>query len=460
MKKSMTQDILDFGEGLEKLCHWAVSCEWSDIPDPIKQRAIMLLCDDISAMLAGSLEPEVTKFRETALARTSLGQSVIFAAGLPKADRMMAAAANALAGNWCELDGGFRKTVCHAGICTLPALLAEGQAQSLSFAQLLRCVVLAYELVTRIALTFKFETMKVHSHAMWSSMGSAASVVLARNGSAQELMGALTAAATTTPMGPRGHLMEGVLVRNAWASAGAVHGFLSADWSACGITGSVTSIPSVFRDILGAQMHPEALTTQLGQEWSLSSGYHKIYACCQHGHASIEALLTMLNSVEGVPLEQDIESIDVYTFPLAMSLNNASPTTTLGAKFSLPHMVAATLVYKTGGARSFYQDTLTDPVVEKLRNKVNLLPFDQPLTPPNDRPSRIVIKAYDGTRYERECLSAQGGPDRPLPHEVILHKIRDIGAKDLPGLVRLADGFDLSKATQMSWEEVLELLQK
>ncbi|MCX7265102.1 MAG: hypothetical protein NT035_06800, partial [Burkholderiales bacterium] len=61
----MTQDMLDFGEGLEKLCHWAVSCEWSDIPDPIKQRAIMLLCDDISAMLAGSLEPEVTKFRET-----------------------------------------------------------------------------------------------------------------------------------------------------------------------------------------------------------------------------------------------------------------------------------------------------------------------------------------------------------------------------------------------------------
>jgi 2-methylcitrate dehydratase PrpD len=456
----MNQRTQDFGEGLEKLCHWAVSCEWTEIPEPIKQRAVMLLCDDISAMLAGSLEPEVSKFRETALARAAQGQSVIFSAGLPKADRMMAAAANALAGNWCELDGGFRKTVCHAGICTLPALLAEGQAQSLSFAQLLRCAVLAYELVTRVALAFKFETMKVHSHAMWSSIGSAASVVLARNGTAQELMGAMTAAATTTPMGPRGHLMEGVLVRNCWASAGAVHGILSADWSACGITGSVTSIPSVFRDILGAEMHPEALTSQLGQEWSLSSGYHKIYACCQHGHASIEALLIMLDSAEGAPLIEDIESIDIYTFPLALSLNNVSPTTTLGAKFSLPHMVAATLVYKTGGARAFYQDTLTDTVVEKLRNKINLHPFGQPLIPPNDRPSRVVIKTYDGTRYERECLSAQGGPDRPFSHEVILNKIRDISATDLPGLVRLADGFDMTKATQISWAEILELIQK
>ena len=456
----MNQRTQDFGEGLEKLCHWAVSCEWTEIPEPIKQRAVMLLCDDISAMLAGSLEPEVSKFRETALARAAQGQSVIFSAGLPKADRMMAAAANALAGNWCELDGGFRKTVCHAGICTLPALLAEGQAQSLSFAQLLRCAVLAYELVTRVALAFKFETMKVHSHAMWSSIGSAASVVLARNGTAQELMGAMTAAATTTPMGPRGHLMEGVLVRNCWASAGAVHGILSADWSACGITGSVTSIPSVYRDILGAEMHPEALTSQLGQEWSLSSGYHKIYACCQHGHASIEALLTMLDSAEGAPLIEDIESIDIYKFPLALSLNNVSPTTTLGAKFSLPHMVAATLVYKTGGARAFYQDTLTDTVVEKLRNKINLHPFGQPLIPPNDRPSRVVIKTYDGTRYERECLSAQGGPDRPFSHEVILNKIRDISATDLPGLVRLADGFDMTKATQISWAEILELIQK
>jgi 2-methylcitrate dehydratase PrpD len=123
-------------------------------------------------------------------------------------------------------------------------------------------------------------------------------------------------------------------------------------------------------------------------------------------------------------------------------------------------MVAATLVYKTGGARAFYQDTLTDTVVEKLRNKINLHPFGQPLIPPNDRPSRVVIKTYDGTRYERECLSAQGGPDRPFSHEVILNKIRDISATDLPGLVRLADGFDMTKATQISWAEILELIQK
>ena len=178
----MNQASQNFGDKFEKLCQWAVQCEWDDIPDVVKQRALMLLCDDISAMLAGSVEPEVRKLRETVLSRSTSGDAVIFAKGLPTTDRISAAAVNALAGNWCELDGGFRRAVCHAGICTLPALLSEGQARSLTFAQLLRCVVLSYEIITRIAMAFKFDTMKVHSHAMWSSMVSASSVVLARSG--------------------------------------------------------------------------------------------------------------------------------------------------------------------------------------------------------------------------------------------------------------------------------------
>jgi len=450
----------NFDEKFEQLCQWAVQCEWDDIPSVVKERALMLLCDDISAMVAGSVEPEVSKFREIVLSRSTSGDSVIFAQGLPTADRISAAAVNALAGNWCELDGGFRRAVCHAGVCTLPALLAEGQARSLTFAQLLRCVVLSYEIITRIAMTFKFDTMKVHSHAMWSSMGSAASVVLARNGTVNELIGAITAAATTTPIGPRRHLMEGVLVRNCWASAGAVHGFLSADWSASGIMGSSSSIPAVFMEILEAKMDTQALISQIGNEWSLNASYHKIYACCQHGHSSIEAVLAMLDLAQNFPLINEIAAIDVYTFPLALSLNNSTPPTTLGAKFSLPHMVAAALIYKTGGPRAFYRDTLSDEAVAILREKVNLMPFDKPLIPPNDRPSKIVIKTYDGKIFEQECLSSQGGPDRPFSQDVVLKKINDLSAVALPGLVYLAASFDMSQATHTSWKEILSQAQE
>jgi 2-methylcitrate dehydratase PrpD len=456
----MDKAFQNFDEKFEQLCQWAVQCEWDDIPSVVKERALMLLCDDISAMVAGSVEPEVSKFREIVLSRSTSGDSVIFAQGLPTADRISAAAVNALAGNWCELDGGFRRAVCHAGVCTLPALLAEGQARALTFAQLLRCVVLSYEIITRIAMTFKFDTMKVHSHAMWSSMGSAASVVLARNGTVNELIGAITAAATTTPIGPRRHLMEGVLVRNCWASAGAVHGFLSADWSASGIMGSSSSIPAVFMEILEAKMDPQALISQIGNEWSLNASYHKIYACCQHGHSSIEAVLAMLDLAQDFPLINEIAAIDVYTFPLALSLNNSTPPTTLGAKFSLPHMVAAALIYKTGGPRAFYRDTLSDEAVAILREKVNLMPFDKPLIPPNDRPSKIVIKTYDGKIFEQECLSSQGGPDRPFSQDVVLKKINDLSAVALPGLVYLAASFDMSQATHTSWKEILSQAQE
>ena len=168
----------------------------------------------------------------------------------------------------------------------------------------------------------------------------------------------------------------------------------------------------------------------------------------------------MLDLADDFPLTHEIAAIDVYTFPLALSLNNVKPPTTLGAKFSLPHMVAAALIYKTGGPRAFYQDTLSDPTVAKLREKVNLMPFDKSLTPPNDRPSKIVIKTYDGKIFEQECLSSQGGPDRPFSQDVVLNKINDLSAIDLPGLVHLAASFDMSQANRVGWKEIIKLIQE
>jgi hypothetical protein len=88
------------------------------------------------------------------------------------------------------------------------------------------------------------------------------------------------------------------------------------------------------------------------------------------------------------------------------------------------------------------------------------MPFDKSLTPPNDRPSKIVIKTYGGKIFEQECLSSQGGPDRPFSQDVVLNKINDLSAIDLPGLVHLAASFDMSQANRVGWKEILKLIQE
>lgn len=441
-----------FEKHLWQLCEWATAFRAQDLPAAVRRRSASVLADDIAAMLAGADEPEVRRYRERVLARKPAPESIIFSPGLPRVDRMQAASINGLAGTWCELDEGFRLAICHAGIYVLPALLAEASAEGLKLQDVLRSLALGYEVVTRLALSTRYKTPVVHGHALWSAVGASAGVVLARGCDEQTLFRALTAAATTCSLGPRSHLAEGVLIRNGWASAGAVNGIQCADWADAGMGGSGTSFPAIHRDLLGAVLAPEELTANLGSVWSIESGYQKIYACCQHGHSAVEAALDL---VSGLSLG-DIEQIHVYAHPLAMTLPDPAPVTTLGAKFSLPHMVAAALVYGDGGAIAFSSASLENEKVRRLRHLVRIRAWDGPLTPPHDRPARVELKMCGGKHLSAECLSAIGGPDRPLPQEVFIRKVDGLCKYTLPGLsAALLSEQPLS--SELFWDDVLRI---
>ena len=100
---------------------------------------------------------------------------------------------------------------------------------------------------------------------------------------------------------------------------------------------------------------PEALTEALGERWSVSNGYHKIFACCQFAHTAVEATLELLKKQPNV---EELEEITVETGPGGMALTTVEPETVLAAKFSIPHAVAATTRLGTAGARAF--STLPD----------------------------------------------------------------------------------------------------
>jgi 2-methylcitrate dehydratase PrpD len=439
---------------LRQLCQWACATRWDDVPWPVRQRARRVLADDLAAIVAATGEPEVDAYRVLVGRRPAHPEATILAPGLPRTDRWQAASVNAVAASWCELDEGYRKVGCHAGLYTIPALVAESEATDRALADVLRGLVLAYECVTRVAATFRFATPRVHVHALWSAVGAACATALVRGEDARVLEGALTAATTLTSVGPRTHMTEGILVRNGWAAAGALAGMQCADWASCGIVGGTTSPENVYRDVLGATFDSAPLTAGLGETWSVESGYHKLYACCQHGHSAVEGAMALLER-RAVDCER-ITSIDAYTHPLAMALTNADPATSLGAKFSLPHMIAAPLVLRSAGPEAFSGAALNDPRIAHLRRKVRVRAWEGELAPPFDRPSRIVITFEDGEQVTTECLSARGGPDRPLTEDELFGKIRALAAPALPNLTALLDTDEA--ADNRTWREVLGTL--
>lgn len=444
-----------------KLLEWAAEAVTKPLPEPVRRRAAIILADDIGAMVAGSLEVQVAATRE-GLLRTSSNraEATVLAKGAPRVDRYAAASANGMAITWCEIDEGFRKASCHAGAYTIPALLAESEAQGRTVEEVLRALAVAYEVTTRFALAFRFPRFNVHPHAAFAGIGAAAAASLARKQDGNTMRAAVTGGASMAFAGPFDTAVDGALIRNAWTSVGAWLGLRAADWAESGIGGNDVTPYDVFVGVYGCDVDPEALVDDLGNVWSVSSGYHKVFACCAYAHSAIEATLDLLKRMER--RKDEIDEIVVEVSPGGQALKNAMPETVLAAKFSIPHAIAATVHLGTAGASAFTQDKLNDPEIAKLRARVRLQPYPNIKPPPHDRPARVTLRFNDGAEMHAVVESARGGADRPFDEPALLAKLAENAGPVFPAvadtMARMIGGE--KDLLSRGWREVLAEMVK
>jgi 2-methylcitrate dehydratase PrpD len=444
-----------------KLIQWAAEAVTKPLPEPVRRRAAIILSDDIGAMVAGSLETQVARARE-GLLRTSSGktEATVLAKGAPRADRYAAASANGMAITWCELDEGFRNASCHGGAYTIPALLAEAEAQERTIDEVLRALAVAYEVTTRFALAFPFPVFNVHPHAAFAAIGGAAAASLARRQDAETMLAAVTGGASMSFAGPFDTAVEGALVRNAWTSAGAWLGLRAADWAEAGIGGNDVTPYDVFVGAYKTNAKPDALVAGLGDTWSVTNGYHKIFACCGYAHSAVEATLELLGRMQ--KKNDEIAEIVVEAAPGGQALRNAEPETVLAAKFSMPHAIAATVQLGTAGARAFTQDKLEDAEISKLRKRVRLQPYPNLKPAPNDRPARVTMRFNDGAEMSAVVESARGGADKPFDEPTLLSKLAENSGAVFPAVPEtlkkvIAGDSDL---LSQSWRDALARMVK
>ena len=445
-----------------ELIRWAVEANSKPLPDAVRRRAATILADDIGAMVAGSLEPQVAKAQEGFKRTTSAAaEATVFAKGAPKLDKYTAAAANGMSITWCELDEGFRNASCHGGAYTIPALLAECEVLGRTVDETLRALALAYEVTTRFALAYPFPVFNVHPHAAWATIGGAAATSLARGYDAKMMLDAVTGAASMSFAGPFDTAVEGSLVRNGWTAAGAWIGLRACDWAEAGIAGAANTPYDVFVGAYKCNALPEKLVAGLGEVWSVSNGYHKIFACCAYSHSAVEATLQLLGKLQKRKVD-DIAEIVVETGPGGQALRNVEPETVLASKFSVPHAIAATAALGTAGASAFTLDKLKHERIAELRKRVKLAPYANLKPWPNDRPARVTMKFQDGAEMSAVVESARGGADQPFDEPTLVSKLgENAGAvfPAVPDTMRKIIGGD-SGLQAKAWRDVVAAMTR
>lgn len=440
-------------EGIDALTRWAADLRFEDIPEAIRVRAATVLADDLAAIVAAREEPELIGLTQGMARSSGAAEATVFDGRGTRLDRYSAATVNGSAADWCELDEGYRRVICHAGLYCVPALLAEAEASGATARDLLRALAVGYEIAGRVARAFGWATLTLHPHGSLAAVGAAASVAALRGLTAQEMAKTISTACTLVVPGPFNHTVEGALVRNVWPGVGAWSGLRAVDWTLCGITGRPESLHDVYASAFNGAPHPEELTDGLGEEWALSDGYHKLHACCQYAHSAVEASLALHARADA----SKIREIHIDTHWKGRHLDNAQPATTLAAKFSMQHILAATAQFGHAGAEAFHASTLAAPDLSAMRGKVTIGAYDPEPAWPNDRPARVTWVLADGDRVTEECLSARGGPDRPFDPSEVRAKIRGIVDAPYPSmgaaLERLLD-LDPS-ALDRSWADTV-----
>jgi 2-methylcitrate dehydratase PrpD len=335
----------------------------------------------------------------------------------------------AFAAHVLELDDGHRQGMIHLGASIISSLLKIVEKESLTGTDLLRGIVMGYEVAVRCACALQPGHKKrgYHVSGTCGTIGAAMGIAFACGYSREQMKSTLACAVSSA---------AGLLEIQEQASELKPYnlGRAAQDGIMAALIGKL-AIPGP-EDILGGKRgflaaltdtpNPEYLTDFKGEGFCIEGIYQKIHAACRHCHPAIDATISLRNDIYLEP--EKIERIEVHTYLLAIGSHDHTQVIGVSsAKLSTPYAVALTIVNGSAGYADYNEYNLDNSTIKMLTNRVCIIE-DESLTAqsPTIRGARVSIYMKDGNSYEASCMYPKGEPENPLTNEELEEKFRSL----------------------------------
>lgn len=328
-----------------------------------------------------------------------------------------------------ELDDGHRHGMIHLGASIVSAVLEAGKKDGLNAEDVLRGIVMGYEVAVRCARAIQpgHKVRGYHVSGTCGTIGSAMGIAFACNYNKEELKSTLACAISSA---------AGVLEIQEQASElkpyntarAAYDGMLAAQIGKLALPGpdDILGGKRGFLAVLTDTPKPEFLTDFKEEGFCIEGIYQKVHAACRHCHPAIDAMLDMRNDLNLKP--DQIEKIEVHTYKLAVGSHDHTQIMGISsAKLSTPYAVALAIVKGSCGYADYNEDNLNDYWIKNLTRKVSVIE-DENLTAqsPGVRGAKVTIYLKNGEEYEAPCLYPKGEPENPLTQEELDGKFRGL----------------------------------
>jgi 2-methylcitrate dehydratase PrpD len=425
MTKPLARTFAEFAAGLSS----------DEIPAHVRRAAYLHVVDTIGVCVAGVAPGEESgqAARKLASMWKAPAGATIFGLRATGSSYMSALVNGALA-QALEMDDKHGSSLARPGSTVVPAALAVAEAEGRTIADMITAITAGYEVMIRLGFVAgdRFLERGYHTSSLLGAFGTVATIGKLKGYPADIIADAFGIAGTmasgiqeSTRTGSTSKILHG-----GW---GAHSGIIATDLASAGISGP----ESVFEGAMGFfQTHLIPITGDLdwataagglGTRWYLPETAFKPYPCCQLLHAFIEAGKQIL--VEMARDHVDIASIDKITCRLAepgLTLvtepkeRKRAPKLRHEARFSLPFVVASTMLHGDIGLDSFSDARLADAEIRKLAARVESAE-DPDSDYPLHCPARMEVSA-GGKVYSKHIPFHPGSPEAALSASDVLDK--------------------------------------
>jgi len=394
-----------------KLEDYIINTKWEQLPELIRQRAVVCSIDLMMALLLGSKGKQFDA--GVRLAELNCKEGNISIVGNERTFNFLGATiAMSHGSNSFDIDDGHNMIKGHPGTSFIAGIMAASLEKDVTYKEYLTTLVIAYEVTIRWALAEQEHYGYLHSTGTYGAFGTAAGVGRLYDLTREQLNNTLSIADFHAPLTPVMRSVQYPSMNKDGVPFGALVGAMAVQETLAGSTG--------YGHLLETQEFRHLVET-LGDSYEIMNLYFKPYTCCRWAHPPIQACLDLMEKYSF--LAKDIKQIIVHTFDSAAKLSKKIPQTTDEAQYNISYPIAAALVHGDLGYMQVRDEALDNPeVIEVMKCLSFVIDPEIESLFPEKRLARVDITLNDGTVLQSELYAAPGEASDKVDLEWITKK--------------------------------------
>jgi 2-methylcitrate dehydratase PrpD len=417
------------------------------LPASIARDAKHRILDTIGAMVSGALLPPGAMAIRYVRAQGGTAEASVLTTGI-RTTAVNAALANGMFAHADETDDFEPVTKAHPGSAVVPSALAMAEREGRSGTDLIRAVVLGYDLCCRFLMTLGPDHVRA-THR--SAEGTSAT------------FGAAAAAASLARLDEKGmrHALSYAAqqVSGLWSwTRDEDHVEKAFDFAGMGARNGVTAVTMVqagftgVRDVLDGEHNmilalstegkPEEMVAGLGSRFFVAETAIKVFSVGYPIQAPLDALLT-LRREHGLRPETVTRIVVRLPEDGARIVDNSAMP-----DVNCQHLIAVALIDGTVSFEmSHSRQRMDDPAVKAVRSRVQLVGDKSLMDPAAPRSGIVEVTLQDGTTVRHFTKHAPGTRENPLDAGRVNDKVRDLmvpvlGAQQTEAVIDRVDALE------------------